>query len=410
MYALRLLSFCLLLAVTAAAPSIAAARGGGRPLPPTARAGDKIAGAFIVQVEGKCTEGCRSWLQRALASQASTKGCSLTKRETVIGGLTFRDIRCPPTRKISETTIASLLSAEAAAKQLGRIRVKQDEVLTAASQSTSLWGVDETDGGVVVVGGSAQRDGLRTCSMSSNNGADVNLWILDSGCSATNGGDCVGYFAGGATPCADGYGHGNHVSGTATDALYGVAFSARRSCIKILGDDGIGSYSNAINAIGHVVSNKGQLANGDVINLSLGGPWYELMNSAVEEAANIERIYFALAAGNAAANACGVSPASAVGDRVFTVQAHDPLLGTPWWTNFATAGSDCTHISAPGVEISSFGGTWSGTSFATPHVAAAIAVQLSDGHSPTLATLTSPGVMINPGGAKLSKPALGLTC
>ncbi|PXF44651.1 Cerevisin [Gracilariopsis chorda] len=340
---------------------------------PPPRAGDKIRGGFIVQLNGKCAGNCRGALQSALASNSDTRGCSLGPRGITIGDITFEDIKCPPAQGVEGSAIAAVLSPEAAANGVVETKVAQDLVVTAFNLPPDLWGVDETDGGVDISGGSPVRDMLRTCSANSNNGADVNVWILDTGCQTQNGGECYSYF-GRSTRCRDRNGHGTHVGGTATDAVYGVAFEARRSCIKVLSDRGSGSYSTIINGIGYAVERRGQLPNGDVINMSLGGPFFEMLNVAIAEASALG-VYFALAAGNEATNACRVSPASATGDRVFTVQAHDIDLNAASFTNFATSSDDCTDISAPGVDILSLG-----------------------------------NVLIAAGSGRLSKEALGLTC
>lgn len=391
---------CLLIVLTATALTAAQ--------PPQARAGDKVPGGFIAQLNGECKRACRDSLQSALASNAATSGCSLGPKGTVIGDITFEDIKCPPNREIEESVIASIISPQAALSGVAEIIVKQDLVVTIAASPTSLWGIDETDGGVVVEGGIPVRDGLRTCSMNSNNGAGVNIWILDTGCQPTNGGACFSYH-GRRRSCTDRNGHGSHVGGTATDPQFGVAFSARRSCIKVLSDRGSGSFSDIINGIGYAVDRKGQLPNGDVINLSLGGSLYAPVNAAVEAAAG-EGVYVSIAAGNSEINACQASPASASGPGIFTVQAHDSNLNAASFTNFATSADDCTDLSAPGVAIESIGGTFSGTSMAAPHVAGALAVLLSDNVSPTLDDLTPQNVLIDAGPGTLSKEALGLIC
>ncbi|CAN8065690.1 unnamed protein product [Agarophyton chilense] len=374
--------------------------------------GQAIRGAFIAEVEGRCTGPCRQFIRSALESDPATAGCRAT-RASVIGDLSFVDVNCPPSSSPSEADLSSSLLSGTSASPVNILLVKQDLVVSTAAASTSLWGVDEADGGVVEQNGNPVRDGLRTCSMSSNNGGGVNVWILDTGCTPTTGGFCQGYH-GGSNVCQDNQGHGTHVAGTVNHPTFGVAPSAVRSCVKVLSDSGSGSYSDVIRGIEFAANNRGVYPNGDVINLSLAGPRYEPVNDAVVAARPLG-IYFAIAAGNDARNACDFSPASAPGGGfAFTVQAHDVQLNAASFTNFATQGSVCTDLSAPGVSILSEGlsgssRTRDGTSMAAPHVAGACAILLSDGLTPTRARLTANSERISINGA-LNRDTLGLAC
>ncbi len=274
--------------------------------------------------------------------------------------------------------------------------------------ATSLWGIDESDGGF-------PRDGYRTCGKRSNSGEGVHVWILDTGCKPKNGGFCHQTWP---TPmhgsCKDVHGHGSHVAATATDEDYGLAYNARRSCIKILGGSG-GSIYSAVQGICFAIQNRGQLENGDVINLSIQTASASPSLNAAAEAASRRGMYVSVAAGNYEMNACNSSPASAQDERIFTVQAHDENGNPPKWTNFATPNRDCTHLSAPGVNILSLDHTSRaipgyGTSMAAPHVTGAIANLLSDEKDIDLGILTAKGRMIDMGPGKVDKPSLGLAC
>ncbi|CAN8076301.1 unnamed protein product [Agarophyton chilense] len=373
--------------------------------------GQAIQGAFIAEVNGRCTGPCRQAIRAALDSDSATAGCRAT-RASVIGDLSFVDINCPPSSSPSEAVVDSVLTAGTSATNVGILLVKQDLVVSTAGTPTDLWGVDEADGGVMRQNGNPVRDGLRTC-MNSNNGAEVNVWVLDTGCTPTAGGFCQGYY-GGSPICKDNNGHGTHVGGTVNHPTFGVAPSAVRSCVKVLSDSGSGSYSNVIRGIEFAANNRGAFANGDVINMSLSGSRFEPVNDAVVAARGLG-VFFAVAAGNSAQNACDFSPASAPGGGIFTVQAHDIQLNPASFTNFATKDLKCTDLSAPGVSILSEGLSpgssrrLSGTSMASPHVAGACAILLSDGLTPNRKRLTAKSVPIRINGA-LNRRSLGLEC
>ncbi len=109
--------------------------------------------------------------------------------------------------------------------------------------------------------------------------------------------------------------------------------------------------------------------NGDVANMSLGGPVSVALDDAVKAAA-ASGVKFVLAAGNEAQDANNSSPARANGNNIYTVSAMDVNDNFASFSNFGSA----VDVASPGVAISS---TWkdggyntiSGTSMASPHVA-----------------------------------------
>ena len=210
----------------------------------------------------------------------------------------------------------------------------------------------------------------------------------------------------------DGYGHGTHVAGTVA-ALnndigpVGVVPGADLWAIRVLDNNGSGSYSEVIAGIDYVAANAEFI---DVANMSLGGGFSQALNNAVENAI-IAGVVFVVAAGNNIDDASNYSPASA--PNAITTSAMADFDGKGEGLNDKTiVFSSCTEdkddsfacfsnygsvvdIMAPGVSIFSTykdGGyaTFSGTSMASPHVAGAAAKLIAES-----ATSLSPSDVLN---------------
>ena len=155
----------------------------------------------------------------------------------------------------------------------------------------------------------------------------------------------------------------------------GVAPGIRLHAIKVLNCAGSGSWSSVINGINYVAGTSTRPA---VANMSLGGDQNKAVDDAVKGAV-ARGVFFAVAAGNDGANACGHSPAAAgTAAGIVTTAATDSGDREASWSNFGA----CVDIWAPGVSIYSTykgGGyaTLSGTSMATPHVTGGAALYLS---------------------------------
>ena len=170
----------------------------------------------------------------------------------------------------------------------------------------------------------------------------------------------------------DGNGHGTHVAGTiaAIDnnvGVIGVAAGATVIPVKVLDSRGSGSYSGVIAGVDYVGANG---SNGDVANMSLGGPVSKALDDAVL-AASQNGIKFALAAGNESDDSNNHSPARVNGSNIVTISAMD---SNDDWAYFSNYGNPPVDYAAPGVSIKSSwkgGGynTISGTSMASPHAA-----------------------------------------
>lgn len=203
--------------------------------------------------------------------------------------------------------------------------------------------------------------------------------------------DYAGYnFAENNSDISDAVGHGTHVSGIIAAAhddleiksgyMQGVAPGAKVLPIKFLGENG-GTLSAALRGIDYAI-----LRGAKVINASWGGPGCSssLRQKVIE--ASSSNVLFVTAAGNSGANLDRYPeyPAAFNLPLQITVGSVTPMLNM---SNFSNYSETLVHIFAPGTSIASTylsGGyaTMSGTSMATPFVAAASAVLL--GSSPTL--------------------------
>ncbi|GAB3997350.1 hypothetical protein GCM10029992_19960 [Glycomyces albus] len=141
-----------------------------------------------------------------------------------------------------------------------------------------------------------------------------------------------------------------------------------------------------------------------VANMSLGGPYSAAVNDAVSSAVDAG-VTMAVAAGNEDQNACNVSPASTA--AAITVGATDSGDARAYFSNYGS----CVDLFAPGVNITSAWigsnsatNTISGTSMASPHVAGAVAVYLSNNPGAST-TEVADWVTGNAGEGRVSDPA-----
>ncbi|MFJ9597915.1 S8 family serine peptidase [Streptomyces virginiae] len=223
----------------------------------------------------------------------------------------------------------------------------------------SSWGLDRIDQKLLPLDGEFTTHG---------SGAGVSAYILDSGIDyghpefggrAVPGFDAIGDGRNGQ----DCRGHGTHVAGTVGGATHGVARKASLVSVRVLGCDGAGSWSGIIAGMDWVAKNARQPA---VLNASLGGERSQALNSAAT-ALSGAGVVTIVAAGNSAADACNISPASA--QRVTTVGATDRYDQETAFSNHGP----CLSLYAPGQAIVSakLGGgstAQNGTSMAAPHV------------------------------------------
>ena len=241
---------------------------------------------------------------------------------------------------------------------------------------------------------------------------DVDVAVIDTGIvnhddlNVVGGMNCSN---GPSSRYSDGNGHGTHVAGTigALDndlGVVGVAPGVRLWAVRVLNNNGSGSWSSVICGIDYVTANAGTI---EVANMSLGGnrdSSDSCTDGGLREAicnSVAAGVTYVVAAGNSSTDAANEAPSGY--EEVITVSALADFDGIPGGTgnetcrldeddtlaNFSNYGSDVDLI-APGVCIES---TWndggyntiSGTSMVAPHVAGAAALykSLNPGATPS---------------------------
>ncbi|CAN8061997.1 unnamed protein product [Agarophyton chilense] len=418
-----------------------------------------IPNSFLMRLSDSCDRSCRDEANQFLSASDLTKGCRLDSEALAIGSLNIEPIECDREdmrssprssmryyhhmiiKTISEplaragtrpllfensrtVTIQSVPSLSRYKKDIG--------IVTGTPPGTDFYGIDEIDGGFPT-------DGNRTCSLVSNNGKDVDIWILDTGCTNSPGGLCANVLDPDDGPCPRTEGHGVDMGMIATDSVFGVAPEATRHCVRVIPELSSGSFSNVIRGFAvvsdFVQNNTNPSSKGNVINLSLAGvtgdddPDFLTLNAILGVLSDEFGIYVSGAVGNfnQETNACDTLPAAVSTDRFFRVQAHD-VDGNPYrdvataegvelnGNTVSTVGRDCIDISAPGVDIllpnssSDVTREVSGTSLATAYVSGAIAILLSDDRAVNMSSLTESGRLIDNGLGFVDKPSVGLSC
>nr|QKI86383.1 subtilisin-like protease PR1A [Metarhizium flavoviride] len=244
--------------------------------------------------------------------------------------------------------------------------IEKDAVMRISSiteQNGAPWGLGRI---------SHRQQGSTTYRYDDSAGEGTCVYIIDTGVEVSHpefGGRATGLrsFINGQN--RDGHGHGTHCAGTIGSRSYGVAKNAKLFAVKVLDDQGSGSYSGIISGMDFVAqdSKSRNCPNGHIASMSLGGGYSASVNQG---AAALVRsgVFLAVAAGNDNRDAQNTSPASEPTACTVGATASDDSRST--FSNYGRI----VDIFAPGTGILS---TWingrtntiSGTSMATPHIA-----------------------------------------
>lgn len=234
----------------------------------------------------------------------------------------------------------------------------------------SVWGLDRIDERTSVADGFLSLPGQ---------GQGTQIYVVDTGVRTTHS-EFTNRIASGYSTVSDGFGtsdcngHGTHVASSAAGTKYGVAKLATIVPVRVLDCDGAGSTSDVISGLNWIAGRIQSTNTQAVVNMSLGGAFDSVLNTAVRTIVNLG-VPVVVAAGNDGRDACYASPASE--PLAITVGASTEAEEKAGYSNYGS----CIDVFAPGSSITAAGiendssmSVKSGTSMASPHVAGYAAV------------------------------------
>ncbi|MDX3193475.1 S8 family serine peptidase [Streptomyces sp. MN03-5084-2B] len=275
-------------------------------------------------------------------------------------------------------------------------RVEADSIVSGqATQPLPPWNLDRVDQRSTVLDDAfTYPDGA---------GAGVTAYIMDTGVRVSHS-EFEGRASTGFDAIDDGWngqdcstsGHGTHVAATVGGKTYGVAKKAKLVSVRVLSCENLGAASQIIAGVDWVTQHAQRPA---VVNMSLGGGQSAAEDLAVKNSI-AAGITYVVAAGNDDRDACFASPADV--PTAITVGASNPVdeRARDWKEpGGVTQGSNygsCLDLFAPGESVKSAHNatdtatvTLRGTSMASPHVAGAVALLLSQSPGLTPAEVTN---------------------
>jgi subtilisin family serine protease/subtilisin-like proprotein convertase family protein len=304
------------------------------------------------------------------AVQVTSK--SLTKRFGGRVGRTFEHA----TRGFELSGAAAVAKRMAADPTVAYVEQNHRFRITDTQTPTPSWGLDRIDQR------SSTLDQSYTYPTSAGN---VRAYVIDTGIRTTHtefGGRAQSGFdaidGGTADDCN---GHGTHVAGTIGGSTYGVAKAVALVAVRVLDCDGSGTTATVVAGLDWVIADHAAGVPA-VANMSLGGDADQAIDDAVAGAI-ADGVSVTVSAGNEDTDACTRSPARA--PAAITVGATGSFIDvSDSRADFSDYGT-CVDLFAPGVDIeSAFNDSdtatesLSGTSMASPHVAGAAALILSE--------------------------------
>ena len=240
------------------------------------------------------------------------------------------------------------------------------DIVAGAAATTNSWALDRID---------QRARPLDDQYAPANTGAGVHVYVVDTGVQTSHpqfGGRAAHAWTafGSAEDCN---GHGTHVAGLITASLWGAAPEAQVRSVRVLDCEGSGSVSGLVQGLMWIYDNH---VAPSVVNLSLG--LYANIGSlarAISDLADVGVLVVA-AAGNSNRDACDHYPSAYT--NVLAVAASNAIDRRAAFSNWGP----CADLFAPGEDVrSTYLGsgtrTLSGTSMASPIVAAAAAQVLS---------------------------------